>query len=341
MPMRIGIVGYGTIGKRVADALKKLESVKVVGVVKTKPDYSAELVLRKGFKLYTIHESLDEFRKKGLEVSGTVEDLLNEVDLVIDATPGGMGRKYKELYVKYGVPAIFQGGEDSSVAEISFSSICNYEEAIDKKYVRVVSCNTTGLLRIVCLLNQEFGVEKVRGVIIRRGADPKEDKRGPINAIKLDPPGIPSHHALDAKTVVPDLDIETIAVAVPTTLMHVHILRVILHKEASRDEVINALAKSKRIILISAEKTGIDSTSKVIEWARDIGRYRYDIPENVIWLDTLKVAGKEVTIVQAIHQESIVIPENIDAVKAVLGLEKDKWKAIYETDKLLGLGKTF
>ena len=42
--------------------------------------------------------------------------------------------------------------------------------------------------------------------------------------------------------------------------------------------------------------------------------------------------------IHVVHQESIVVPENIDCIKAMFG-EKDKWKAIYETDKTLGIEK--
>lgn len=339
MRIRIGVNGYGTIGKRIVDALTKLDNIEIIGIVKTKPDYTAFSAYNKGLEIYTLKENISLFKEKGLDVEGTVEDLVESSDIIIDATPGGIGRKYIELYRRYGKPVIFQGGEKHDIVDVSFNAICNYDEAIGKKYVRVVSCNTTGLLRVICLLNEEYGVEKVRAIIIRRGADPKEDKRGPINSIKLDPAKIPSHHALDVKTVLPWLDIITSAYVVPTTLMHVHSLYIVLKNNVSKEQVIDTLTRTKRILLIDAEKTGIDSTAKIIEMARDSGRYRYDLPENIIWVNMLEVRGKELFLTQAIHQESIVIPENIDAIKAVMGIEYDKWRAINETDNVLGLGQ--
>jgi len=338
LKIRVGINGYGTIGKRVADALTQLPYITLTGIVKTKPDYATYVAINKGYRIYTIRENIGYFREKGLEIGGTIEDLVEDSDLIIDATPGGLGRKYIELYKKYGKPAILQGGEKHEYVEISFSSLCNYEEAIGKKYVRVVSCNTTGLLRVICLFNEEFGVKRVKATIIRRAADPKEDDRGPLNSIKLDPPKIPSHHAVDVKTVIPTLDIDTVALAVPTTLMHIHVVSMKLSTPVNRDRVIDALTRVKRILLVDSSKTGIDSTSKVVEYSRDYGRYRYDIPENIVWIDTLKIDGDELTFIQGVHQESIVIPENVDAVKAVMGVEVDKWKAIRETDDLLKLG---
>jgi len=341
LAVKVGVNGYGTIGKRVADALAKIPGVQVTGVVKTRFDYSVVAAIRKGFKVYAPKESLELFKKHGIDVEGTIEDLVEASDVIVDATPAGVGAKYAEIYRKYNKPAIFQGGEKPEIADLSFNAICNYEKALGKKYLRVVSCNTTGLLRVICLLNEEFGVEKVRATIVRRGADPKEDARGPINSIKLDPATIPSHHALDVKTVLPWLDIITAAYAVPTTLMHVHSIYLVLKTPATKDRVIEALSRTKRVLLLDADKTGVDSTAKIVEMARDAGRYRYDVPENVVWIDTLYVNGKEVWLTQAIHQESVVIPENIDAVKALVNFEQDKWRAIRATDEVLHLGEIF
>jgi glyceraldehyde-3-phosphate dehydrogenase (NAD(P)) len=80
----------------------------------------------------------------------------------------------------------------------------NYDKAIGAKSVRIVSCNTTGLVRIIRAISNHHRVERVRAYIVRRATDPKEIDRGPINAIVLDPPKIPSHHADDVRSVLGD-----------------------------------------------------------------------------------------------------------------------------------------
>jgi glyceraldehyde-3-phosphate dehydrogenase (NAD(P)) len=50
IPIRVCINGYGTIGKRIADALVKTGDFKVVGVSKYSFDYSALIARKKGFK---------------------------------------------------------------------------------------------------------------------------------------------------------------------------------------------------------------------------------------------------------------------------------------------------
>ncbi len=336
--IKVGINGFGTIGKRVAEAVKLMPDMKLVGVVKTRPDYLARMIMKNGIRLYVPRDRVEAFKESGIEPNGVLEDLLNDVDVVVDATPGGIGAKYKELYEKYGVKAVFQGGEKPFVAEKSFSSLCNLEQCIGSKSLRVVSCNTTALLRLICTLNRYFGVKKVRATIIRRAADPKEDKRGPVNSIRLDPAEIPSHHAKDVKTVLPWLDILTTAVIVPTTLMHVHSVYIVFEGNINKKDVIEALRTTRRIILVDTGATGIDSTAKIIEAARDLGRKRYDIPELIVWENTIYTNNNELWLVQAVHQESIVIPENIDAIRAVTS-SPNVYKTIELTDEILGLGK--
>jgi glyceraldehyde-3-phosphate dehydrogenase (NAD(P)) len=338
--VRVGVNGYGTIGKRVAHAITLFPESSLEGIVKKNPDYAAFQALSKGFKIYVpSSEDAARFDEAGIPVAGTLEDLLGKVDVMVDATPGGVGVRYKPLYEKHGVKAIYQGGEKPDVAKISFSSLCNYNEALGVESARVVSCNTTGLLRVICSLHKSFGVRKVRATIVRRSADPKEIKRGPVNAIVLNPPKLPSHHAHDVNTVLPWLDIWTSALVVPTTLMHVHSLYMVLDSTPRRNDVIEALAGSPRILLVSSDKTGIKSTAELVEAAREV-RSRYDIPELVVFEDSIHVDGSELVLTQAVHQESIVVPENIDALKAMFHLEEDSEKAIRDTDYKLGLSKT-
>jgi len=337
--VRVAVNGFGTIGKRVALAVMKQDDMKLVGVVKKSPDYAVLQALKMGIDIYAPSEQeAKKLEEAGIKVSGLIEDLLGKADVVIDATPAGTGAKYKGLYEQFNLKQIYQGGEDPSVAEISFSSLCNYSEALGKRSARVVSCNTTGLLRILCWLSRYVRIERAIAFIVRRGADPKEVRRGPINSVELDPPSIPSHHAHDVRTVLPWLRIVTAAVAAPTTLMHVHFLQIrTADRSLRREDVVSALEEAPRIMLLRSGY-GFSGTASIVEAAREI-RPRYDVPELVIFEDTVRVEEGEIHLIQAVHQESIVVPENIDAVRALTKLEEDPMKSVEKTDRALGITK--
>lgn len=329
--LRVCVNGFGTIGKRVAEAVQKQDDMKVVGVSKTKPDFLAELAQEYG--LYVPQERVEAFENCGIEVKGTLEEMLQKCDVVVDATPKGLGARYKEKYEALGKKAVFQGGEKASVAQVSFVAQANYERALGKDFVRVVSCNTTALVRLLNALNREFGVKRANVVLIRRSADPSQEK-GLLNTVMPKPVSLPSHHAEDVKSVI-DLDIRTLALNVPTTLMHVHALIVDLNQETSVGEVRGVLEEEPRIKLVSYEK-GLTSTAKLVEWARDIGRKRYDIYELLVWEESISMVGKTLYLFQAVHQEAIVVPENVDALRAMFEL-MGKEESIKKTDRSLGI----
>lgn len=339
MKTKVAINGFGTIGKRVADAILKQKDMTLVGVTKTKPSYETRLALAKGIKVYASSpDKIKLFDDAGMKIAGALEDLMKEIDIVVDCTPGKVGATYKPLYEKYHVKAIWQGGEKHDVAGFSFNAVCNYKEAKGRDLVRVVSCNTTGLCRSLYALDRSFGIAKSRVVLVRRGADPAETSKGPINSIVPDPVSIPSHHGPDVQKVLPHINITTTALAVPTTLMHVHILNIELQKDATEQEIMDTFLAYPRIMIVSAAE-GISSTAEIVEYARDLGRLRYDMPELVVWKESIKSFGREIYLTQAVHQESIVVPENIDAIRAMAKLAETGAESMKLTDESLGLGR--
>ena len=240
--------------------------------------------------------------------------------------PKKIGKENKEKhYLPKKTKAIFQGGEKHETADASFVAQCNYNEALDKDYVRVVSCNTTGLCRTLNAINQNYGIESVHATMVRRAVDPWDIYHGPINAI-VPVLELPSHHGPDVQTVLHDVNIFTTAMSVPTTLMHMHSLIVDLKKQATAEDVLDTFRKTTRVRVVrNAEH--IRSTAEVIEFARDIGRVRGDMPEICVWEEGIGVKDKKLFYLQAIHQESDVVLENVDAIRAVTGF-KDGQKAL-------------
>ncbi len=335
MAPKVGIHGYGTIGKRVADALLKQSDITLVGVTKRTPDYVAKAAFSKGIKIYVPEGREEDFERAGIKVAGTCDDLFSSTDLIVDCTPGGIGKENKKEYERHGIKAIFQGGEKHSVAGFSFNAYVNYEKAMGRSFVRVVSCNTTALLRTLYALSRISKIEEAFAAIVRRATDPNDSKKGPINAIEPSIP-VPSHHGPDVQTVMP-IKISTMAVKVPTTLMHVHMVKVKTSFKVKREDVLEAFSSLPRILVLPSS-LGLKSTAQIIEMARDFGRPRYDLYEIFVWEDSISVEGNEVYYYQGVHQEADVIPENVDAIRAMFELE-EKWKSIEKTDRSLGIGK--
>ncbi|MDA4111822.1 MAG: type II glyceraldehyde-3-phosphate dehydrogenase [Thaumarchaeota archaeon] len=336
--IKVAVNGYNVIGRRVADAVTLQPDMKLVGVAKVKPDYKAKSAIDRGYHVFASDEKgRKAFLDSGFDCKGTSKDLVAESDIVIDATPEDVGSVNKKMYQELGRKAIFQGGEEPEIADTSFVAQCNFEHAVGKKYVRVVSCNTTALCRVLNSIDQEFGISKANVVIARRAADPDESNKGPIDAVVLDPVSIPSHHGPDVNTVLPNFPVISMAMKIPTTHMHLHSLIVSVKADSpTEDKLLEKFLKTPRLMLVSSKKDGIKSTGNVMDLAREMGRPRNDLFEAVVWKDSIKVIGKEIYLFMAVHQEAIVTPENVDAIRAMFDVT-DRSTSIRMTNKALGI----
>ena len=180
------------------------------------------------------------------------------------------------------------------------------------------------------------GINKVRAVMVRRGADPNDAKRGPINAI-VPSTEVPSHHGPDVQTIIKDLNVMTMALIVPTTLMHTHNIMVDLKdKSITKDDVLDAFESAYRVLPVK-KSLNIASTAQIMEYAKELGRSRSDMYEIPVWEESINVVDGELFYMQAVHQESDVVPENVDAIRAMLELEDDAEKSILKTNKAMGI----
>ena len=240
---RVGVVGYGVIGQRLADGVALQEDMELVGVVDVAPTLSTRALHESGmpYDLYVVEAAQKAaFDEVGIPVSGTMDDLLAKVDIVLDSSPGGIGRRNKELYQARGVKAVFQGGEKNDIVDVFFHGYANYEKGVGKDYLKLTSCNTTGLIRAVDCLDREVGVERVIVTIVRRVADPGDTHRGLVDVAQVEP--VPNHQALDLMTIMPHIEATGLLVHVPTT--HGHIINVIATTKA--DVVQGAGARALR-----------------------------------------------------------------------------------------------
>lgn len=335
--VKVGVAGYGVIGQRLADGVALQEDMELVGVADVAPTLAIRALKEKGmpYKLYSaMPENQQLFDKLNIPIAGTLEDLVQNVDIMLDATSAGVGAKNKELYKRYGKKAVFQGGEKNSVADVFFHGYANYEQGLGQDFLKLTSCNTTGLIRAVDCIDRKVGVEKIAITIIRRVADPGDYHRGLTNALQVDK--APSHQAVDLMTIMPHIDATGILVHAPVT--HGHIITVLAKtkQKISKETLLEYFRENARIRVVRLED-GFLGNASLFKYARDLGNPRGDMYEIAVWEESIVHSGDDIMFAINIPQESDVIPENIDAIRAALRMQNDRMEAVGLTNKYLGM----
>lgn len=336
-PVRVAINGYGVIGKRVASAVQRQDDMRLIGVSDVACDWRMRTLEQKGIALYGVtEESARAMRSNGLAVAGTAETLFSDADIVVDCTPKRVAAANVEIYRSKGLKFIVHGGEKHAVTGHSFVADSSFATAIGRQATRVVSCNTTSIVRTLTALKVAGLLKRARGTLLRRATDPWESDAGGIMNTLVPEPEIPSHQGPDAQSVDPDLDVVTMAVKVPETLAHLHYWSVQLTRSASKEEVLDAFRSSSRIAMIRGSD-GLTALNTVKELLADLGRPHDNLYEVALWEDMLQVKGDEVFYAYMVDNQAIVIPDTIDAIRALTGLSAVARESMARTNTSLGI----
>lgn len=331
--IRAGVLGYGVIGRRVADAVIQQPDMSLIGVAGRPNSVTLRDARWRGLAVFSTAPpevaSVDERLFEGAE---NWHKLLSNIDVLLDCTPAGVPNDYRRDLSGYkSLVTIVQGGERGSDCEASFNSMTNYSDATGKQRIRVISCSSTGTTRFLYALHRCFGVQKAFVTLTRRGSDPGKKSKVPFNS--LAPTMGQSHHARDVQTVAPHLNLVSISVNCPTTFSHVIRFQVDLEAAPQVEDVVAALRAVPRVVV----GQGIHTTAELAEYFNDLGRHRYDRPEIYVFQECLEVHGNTVLAAISVHMESITIPETIDCIRASLGMVVDPWESIGMTDRALGI----
>lgn len=337
---RVAVNGYGVIGKRVADAVLLQPDMELVGVADIITDWRIRSAVGRFPLFASTAEAGEAMGEVGLSISGGLDDLLAQADVVVDATPKHVAAGNLPRYRAAGVKVVLQGGESHDTTGHSFVAQANYDSALGRDMTRVVSCNTTSIVRVLGALRDAGLLAKARGVLIRRATDPWESHLGGIMNTMVPEPKIPSHQGPDARTVLPDLDVVTIAAKGAHTQTHNHYWTLQLTRTASRDEVIAALRAAPRLAFIRMAD-GLVALNSTIELMKDLGRPRGDMWEVAIWEELVTVEGNEAYLTYQVYNEAIVVPETIDAIRALTGSAPDASASMTITDSALGMRQDF
>jgi glyceraldehyde-3-phosphate dehydrogenase (NAD(P)) len=334
---KVAVVGYGVIGQRLADGVAAQEDMELVGIADLVPSISLRGWKERGmpYDLYCAVPGMEEgLISAGYPVTGSMSDLLDKVDIVLDATSAGVGAKNKKLYEEKGKKAIFQGGEKNDIVDVFFHGYANYEKGVGADFLKLTSCNTTGLIRSIDWLDRSVGVEKAAITIIRRVADPGDTFRGLTNNLQIEP--VPNHQAVDLMTIMPHVDCTGVLVHTPVT--HGHIISIVAKtkKDISAADAIELFKSHPRIMVVKIAD-GFDSNGAFFRYARDRGSIRSDMYEVGLWEEAVGKSGDDLIFSINIPQEAITIPETIDGVRAALEMQTNGDEAVALTNKYLGM----
>ncbi|MDD5659796.1 MAG: type II glyceraldehyde-3-phosphate dehydrogenase [Actinomycetota bacterium] len=334
---KVAVAGYGVIGQRLADGVARQDDMELVGIADVTPTLSIRALYDSPspYDLYVVDDSMRaSFESENIPVKGNFNDLLSKSDIVLDAAPGGVGIKNKEIYKKKGIKAIFQGGEKNEVADVFFHGYANYDKGLGKDYLKLTSCNTTGFIRAVDCLDKAVGVERVVVTIVRRVADPGDTHRGLVDVAMVEK--VPNHQAKDLMLIMPHIDATGALVHVPTTHGHIITILATPKKKISVSDAISLFEAHPRIKVVDIAK-GFNSNTAMFKYARDKGNKRADMYEIALFREMVALSGNNLFFTISIPQESVVIPETIDAIRASLMLQKDGKQAVALTNKYLGM----
>src|SRR5436853_6604207 len=100
-------------------------------------------------------------------------------------------------------------------------------------------------------------------------------KTGLINTV-VPEAHIPSHQGPDAQTIIPELNVTTMAARGPFNLGHLHFAMVQLKGEHEKKDVLKVLKSAPRVAPVRISD-GIASMKAVAEMMREVGRVRDDM----------------------------------------------------------------
>ena len=318
MLKKVFVNGYGSIGSRIIQFINDDPEIEVLGVGKYSSDSKINEAISNGYSVFVPKTKINNFDK--FAISGDIETALNDCDLVIDASPAGIGFKNKiNLYEPKNLMAIYQGGEsltgDNAVSDLLFNSRVNYSDAFEKKHVMQGSCNVTGMGKILEPLRKKYGkmLKRFDVTLVRRWADIEQTDKSVTDTIELTQS---PHHGEDVKSYFgKDSPLFVRAIKVPTRQMHLHIMDIRFDGKAPTSDEIHDLFKNESGIALLWTAKG---TKDVRDYADTMNFSFKDTNMIHIHANMTVVIDDTVQIMYSDDQTGIVIPENHMLMQAML-----------------------
>ncbi len=257
MPIRIGLNGFGRIGKNFARLVMEDPDVELVAF-NARKDVSAYAY---SFKYDSVHGNWPGEVKtddKGLIIDGKKITMTTAsrgewqwgdlgVDIVVEATGVFVDRESCEMHLDRGAKKVIISapGKNSDVTVVYNVNHKDYDPA-KHNIISAASCTTNCVAPVAMVLNNEFTIEKsymttvhayTMGQALLDSSNPKDPRRGRAAAVNIVPTTTGAAKAVSQ--VLPEMKgkIDGLAVRSPNTDGSIVDLTALVGKTTSREEV--------------------------------------------------------------------------------------------------------
>jgi glyceraldehyde-3-phosphate dehydrogenase (NAD(P)) len=305
--MRIAVVGMGVIGKRLAAAVIQQRDMTLAGVAVR--SVGVGVLAQRRLPYHAVSpEATEALRGFGIEPAGDLDDLLASADLVIDAGPGGTGAGRFPGYQRAGISSVFCGGETDTRLGPMVHPALNYARALGRRSIRLPSCNTTALGRLIAAA-RPGDVAAVEAIVLRCVTDTDKADKGITNGTVFDIRA--SHHGTDLESMVGGVRIRVRAAGVPSICGHVALVQLRLTRPVA-ETVADRIARSRRVVMLAPDQRHDTGQIKAQMYRTTPRGDRYELAVQLAVDD-----ARTVTAWISLDNEAITVPEAVDVMRAV------------------------
>jgi len=311
MTLRVGLVGYDLICKRIADAVALQPDMGIQGICEADPA-RRQVILAKGYAVW----------------DGRVDELAACCDVIVNCSNAALST---------GVPVIY--GPNTHQVEVPlFSLLSNRATILHQPALKVPTADALAFARLIHALGAQVKIERLFSTAIVRAGHATASAAGCIDA--LEPIFDDSAERREIERVIgPWVAAHNVRrVRAPYTHSHLHMLKLDLADPVSRADVLELLARARRLV-VGRGRDGLANTAQLQEFLRDLGRNRSDRQEVFVWAESVVVFERSVCLMMDVSPEATPVPEVIDAIRLRRVEGIDLMDSIARTDLALGIGR--
>ena len=307
--MKVAIVGMGVIGKRLATAVDRQPDMTLAGVgVRS---VGGGVLAHPGLPYFvTDARANGPLRDAGIEPAGDFDALLAAADVVVDAGPARSGAERHDRYRRAGVRSVFCGGEVSRALGPLIHSGLNLATAAGAHSVRLTSCNTTALGRLLAAAGPDR-LDRVDATVLRCATDTDKAAKGITNGTTFDVRA--SHHGTDLEAMMTGARVRVRAAGIPSTCGHVMLVQVRPRRPVAA-AMARRIGRARRLTVLAGDRRHDTAAIKARAYRTTHRGDRYVVAVQLEVDDP-----GTVTAWISLDNEAVTIPETLDVVRVCVG----------------------